>query len=142
MGVALTNLKARINMNKSNMLNEPPVARDGAFGQILSGYQSGEILDEMGAAIRSATQAATGTGKPAKVTLELTIAISGNAIAVTPKVSEKLPKVEATAAIFFADDDYNLVRNDPRQSELALRVVTNTGSEQEAGEPLRKAQAV
>ena len=127
-------------MTKQTAIDAPP--RDGAFTQILAGYESGVLLDELGAAIRAATEAATLTGKPAKVSLELTITISGNAIAVKPKVVEKLPKVEPLAAIFFADEDFNLVRNDPRQRELVLRTVENKQAMQRDEESLRKASAV
>ena len=115
-------------------IEQPP--RDGALPAILQGYQSGLVLDEMGAAIRAVTEAALLAGKAGKVLLELTFAVSGNAIAVTPKVTTKIPKPEPQAAIFFYDDDYNLTRDDPRQIKLPLRVVEGTEG---ASEPIQKA---
>jgi hypothetical protein len=128
-------------MNKQIEPDAPP--RDAAFSQILSGHSSGTKLDEIGAALREATEAATLVGKPAKVIIELTVSNTAqNALAVTIKVKSKLPEVPETAAIFFADENYNLVRNDPRQVELALRVVQNNQAMQGASESLRKAEAV
>ena len=124
------------------MENKDNTIRDGAFNAIVSGYQSGALLDELGAALREATEAATLVGKPAKVTLELTIANTAqNALSVTPKVTIKLPEDKPIAAIFFADENYNLVRNDPRQRDLPLRVVETQTAKQGAEEPLRKVSA-
>lgn len=127
-------------MNEQTETDAPP--RDGAFNQILAGYDSGVLLDEIGAALRECTEAAMMVGKPAKLTLELTISNTAKgALSVTPKITTKIPEVAPNAAIFFADENFNLTRNDPSQRELPLRVVNQQTANQGAEEPLRKVQA-
>ena len=63
-----------------------------------------------------------------KGTLQLQIIVEPNADGVTVTVTDKnkltVPEGERGAAIYFADDDGNLTRRDPRQQELPLRDAT------------------
>jgi hypothetical protein len=58
-------------------------------------------------------------------TLALTVKITPNndgvTVTVTDKIKLTVPEGERGAAIFFADENGNLLRRDPRQTELPLQ---------------------
>ena len=118
------------------------VPRCGAFLAALQGYRNGEVLDELGAMLRKVTEASLLAGKTGSVTLKLVVGPSGNAIAVTPEVSAKMPQAKRQAAIFFVDGDFNLTREDPTQVEMELQVIVNPAGVNVPTEQLKKAGAL
>lgn len=86
----------------------------------------GAVMTDLDDALREATKAALDTGAKAKVTLELIITPNGTGAGDTPlfKVEEdikiKKPKRKRPASVYFADDDSNLTRRNPRQEEMKL----------------------
>ena len=67
------------------------------------------------------------TGKEGKVvvTMKLRPASSGDAgtLVFEPSLKTVLPEVKPAGSIFYADDDFNLVRDNPNQASLNLKVV-------------------
>lgn len=126
---------------KPYMKKQATVPRDGAFMAALQGYKNGEVMDELGVMLRKVTEASLLAGKTGSVTLKLVVGPSGNAIAVTPEVTAKIPQAKRQAAIFFVDGEFNLTREDPNQREMDLTVVENPAGVNVPTEQLRKVGA-
>lgn len=99
---------------------------DGGFLRTLQTHQRGRVITDVSEAMRNVTAAVREHSKPGKVVLTMTIypATKGNesALGFECDVVEKLPRGETFAGLFFADDNNNLVRENPHQQPLpALR---------------------
>lgn len=81
----------------------------------LSALRDGQVMNELAQAFHDAATAVKNFGKPAKVTLEITVApIKGTSqhlaeqpIVMVAEVLTKLPKEESPSTIFFVDVDGN-----------------------------------
>ena len=86
------------------------------------------IVSELSGALKQVTAAVQATNKGGTVTLTMKIqpASKGDAstLVFLPRVKAVLPQVEAPGSIFYADDDFNLVREDPNQIKMDLKVVS------------------
>ena len=106
---------------------EPTI--DRAFLNVLSSHRSGAIVSDVSAAIKQATAAVQLTGKPAKVILTMTMkpasAGSVGTLIFEPKIKTVIPETVPAGSIFYADADFNLVREDPAQRKLELREVAS-----------------
>lgn len=84
----------------------------------------GDLINELVAACHE-------TRKVGKFTLELTFRPDSdpesNVINIEPKMTLKTPRKDLSGSAFFMDEEGNLTRNDPRQHELALAQVADTG---------------
>lgn len=98
---------------------------------ILTEIREGRAVIELGAEIHRAISAVKDHGKPAKVTLEITIAPLRNGaeklveapLSFTAEVSSKLPQPDAEKTLFFVDGEGNATRNPgERQQGLTLSV--------------------
>ena len=108
-------------MKKTNEA-QPPI--EGGILRAQQEHQQGAVISEMSAKLRTITNAAATAGKPASMTLKITILPQGNAVAFMAEVDTKLPKSKPFAGVFFSDEDGNLYRNDPAQPALpALKTV-------------------
>ena len=120
--------------NKSN--SEAAPAMDRTFLNVLEQHRQGDFVSDISAAIKQVTAAVQLTGKGGCVTLKMNMkpATYGNAIVFEPIVKTTIPETKPAGSIFYADEDFNLVREDPNQKKLPL-------SEDSAGsalEALRK----
>ena len=110
---------------------------DKTFLDVVTAHQSGDCISDLSAAIKQVTAAVQLTGRAGKVTLEMLLRPASGGSRATiifeTDIKTKIPKAEAQGSIFFADDDYNLVRDDPNQKKLDLRIAA------EKDEELRKA---
>lgn len=95
------------------------------FAAFVQEQRNGGLHGELSDALAELVSAVQSTQK--KGSLTLTIQVVPNKDGVTVTVSDKLkavlPEVDRGAAIFFIQGEGNLVRRDPRQTELPLRVV-------------------
>jgi hypothetical protein len=98
---------------------------------ILTEIRDGHAVVELGDEIHRAIAAVKEHGKPAKVTLELTISPLRNGaeklieapLAFTAEISSKLPQPDPEKTLFFVDAEGNATRNpSERQQDLGLRV--------------------
>lgn len=85
---------------------------------ILNDLDGGSIIQEMTHQVRCAVRAARMADKKAVVTLKIEIEPDGRQLIVTPKVDAKMPIPATPMTLFFANDDGDLVKSDPKQEEL------------------------
>lgn len=57
-----------------------------------------------------------------------------NRVDLIVEVKSKIPKLKPPGQIFYVDDDFNLMRDDPMQTKLPLRIA----GEQEPAVPFKK----
>jgi len=107
--------------------NEAAPAADQSFLRIIHAHKSGSVITEVSQALKQLTAAVQNTSRPGKVALVMTLRPAGQnssgTLVFEPKVKATIPEVPAPASIFYADADFNLVREDPNQTKLDLRVV-------------------
>lgn len=101
--------------------SEPTVSN--AFARFLSELRDGEPLTELTKAMQQCVAAARDTTKAATMTLKVTFVPSGDAVAVSYEVNTKLPMEKMRPAVFFANENNTLQRNNPAQRQLELKEV-------------------
>lgn len=123
---------------KKNQNNEAAPAIDRAAMNILEAHKNGRIITDLSAALKQVTAAVQLTGKGGSVTLTMKInpASKGDAstLVFLPKVKSVIPESEVPGSIFYADADFNLVREDPNQAKLDLK----EAPEAPAAKPLKE----
>lgn len=102
------------------------------FTQWLQEQRGGNLHGELSEQLQQLVQAVTEHGKNGSLTLVVHVKPAGNGVnlLVSDDVKVKAPQPERPVALFFADDEGNLSRRDPRQPELPLREIP---SERKAG---------
>ena len=94
------------------------------FFETLREIRRGQILDDCADELAKAVRAVDETGKPAKLTIELSIKpaakIPGTYV-ISDKVRAKLPELPTGETILFVTVENNLSANDPRQKEMELK---------------------
>jgi hypothetical protein len=97
------------------------------FQETILQINNGATVAELSEALEKVVAAVRMAGKAGSVTLTLKVAPaskgSTDVLMVESQVRTKLPEPERGISIFYATDDNHLVRNDPRQIQLPLRVV-------------------
>lgn len=135
-------MEIQINKNmKSKTETETATAIDRGSLNLLDQHQNGAIISDLSEAYREVVEACELTGKGGEVTLKIKIAPPGKGkgriIGVAMKVTSKVPEAEPYLSIWYVGENGELLREDPNQQKLDLRVV-------EVGKPadtLRKAVA-
>lgn len=103
------------------MTDTPAPGRVRPFADVLRDIQGGEIADEAALLMQQLVSAVHEFGKKGSMRLDIEVQpMKGNtaALMVSAQASIRPPKGDPTAAVFFWDDDNNLVRDDPRQLAL------------------------
>jgi hypothetical protein len=97
------------------------------FAEFLQQQRRGALHGELSEQLHELLQAVKETGKAGALTVRIDIkpAAKGNAeqVVVSDTSSVKKPQAARPESVFFLDDDGNLSRSDPRQTELPLREV-------------------
>jgi hypothetical protein len=96
------------------------------FAQFVQEMNNGAVHDDLSRQLQEIVAAAMDTGRKGTLTLRLTASPQKDELTmlVTADVVAKLPKHAAKPALFFPDEDGNLLRSDPRQLDMsALREV-------------------
>lgn len=126
---------------KKNSNNEAAPSIDRAALNILEAHKNGRIITDLSAALKQVTAAVQLTNKGGSVTLtmKVTPASKGDAstLVFLPKVKSSIPEAEVPGSIFYADADFNLVREDPNQAKLDLK----EAPEAPAAKPLKEVGA-
>lgn len=93
---------------------------DVEFVDVLMRQGRGATNQELSDNLREITKRVSDTGKPGTLTLTLTIRSikKTGQILIEDKIKTKLPEYDRPAGIAFADDDGNLLREDPNQMSL------------------------
>lgn len=121
-------------------------ALSGVFLNSIATMNDGDVVNDIDDALRQAVRAALTTAKKARVTIKLDIVPAGDGVGGTPlfkvidDIEVKLPKKSRTKApVFFADDDCNLTRRNPKQEEMRLEAIEGGGGGKITREDLRTA---
>jgi hypothetical protein len=88
---------------------------------VLRDIRKGRVVDAASEELAELVKAVQETGKPGALNLKLTITPQGkgdNAVIVGADISVKLPRAPLPDALFFADIDGDLLRDDPTQSRM------------------------
>ena len=97
------------------------------FPETILQINNGATVAELGDALQKVVATVRAVGKSGTVTLAIKVAPamknSTDVLTVEASVKTKLPESEHGATIFFATEDNRLVRNDPKQQVLPLRVI-------------------
>jgi translation elongation factor P/translation initiation factor 5A len=97
------------------------------FPKSIYEIDNGATVNEFAAALHALNTSVREVGKGGEVTLTISVtpASKGNTdvVMVKSKVKAKLPEASRRQTVFYLDDNNQLVRNDPQQQTLPLRVV-------------------
>ena len=97
------------------------------FPETILQMNSGATVAELSEALEKVVVAVRAAGKTGSITLTVKVSPaskgSADVLMVESQVRMKLPEPERGMTIFYATEDNRLVRNDPRQQQLPLRVV-------------------
>ena len=95
----------------------------------LNDLNSGQTMVALAEAIHEAISAVKQHGKPAIVSLDITVATMKDQhtfvnppVVISGEVSSKLPKAPPPLTLFFVDEDGNPTRNQTREPELPLSI--------------------
>jgi len=105
------------------MTDENRVVRP--FADLLREHRKGLLHAELGDELQRLVERVKATGKAGKLTLVLQVkpaAKGDDMVVVADEVKTALPQPDRGTSFFYIDDDFNLVRHDPHQPELPLRV--------------------
>lgn len=97
------------------------------FDKILTRLRFGALADEMSDKTEQVVAAAMQTGKPGSVTLKLSFkpGKKGYQMEITDTVSAVIPEPDKESTLLFANDEGELLEQDPRQGTLeGVRSVT------------------
>lgn len=97
------------------------------FSQQLAYINRGTLDAELTEALAEVIKAVRETGKKGAVTLTLNCAMLNtrdeNTMKLTPKVTRSVPELDRADTIMFSTADGDLLRDDPSQTQLDLRVI-------------------
>lgn len=94
------------------------------FADVLRELCGGATYDELGGKLNEVVAAVRETRKVGELSLKLKVKINGEiGVTIEDEIKAKIPEPSRGTTVFFADDSGNLLRRDPRQSELPLRAV-------------------
>jgi hypothetical protein len=97
------------------------------FPETILQLNNGATVAELSEALESVVAAVRAAGKAGSITLTIKVAPaskkSTDVLMVESQVKTKLPEPERGMTIFYATEDNHLVRSDPKQQMLPLRVV-------------------
>ncbi len=104
-----------------NTTEEKPIGN--AFDALLRNQRKGLLAGDLSEALQKLTLACASVGKAGKLTLSITITPSGDAMTVADDIKVKLPEANKSQSIFYATEDGRLVRDNPDQKTLDLKVI-------------------
>jgi hypothetical protein len=97
------------------------------FQETILQVNNGAALAELSDALAKLVAAVRQTGKKGSLTLTLRVTpaskASSDVLLVEAEVKARVPEQERGSTIFYATDNNLLVRNDPKQQMLPLRVI-------------------
>lgn len=90
------------------------------FIDVLMRQGNGSTNQELSDELREIVQRVKSTGKIGTLTLQLKVQLikQTNSIVILDKITTKKPEYDRPSSLFFADEDGNLVRDDPDQKSL------------------------
>lgn len=91
------------------------------FTDVIRDIRKGRVVDAASEELAEVVRAVLDTNKGGELTLKLSIKPQGkgdNAVIVSAKLSAKVPQADLPDALFFADLDGDLLRDDPTQNRM------------------------
>ncbi len=108
------------------------------FPETILQLNNGAAVAELSAALEKVLAAVRESGKPGSITFIVTVKPASKGVTsvvmVESQIKTKLPEPERGMTVFYLTEDNRLVRNDPRQQQLPLRVVDIEASKKELKE--------
>ncbi len=104
-----------------------PVAN--TFESVLRNQRKGAMASELSTKLCELTKAVMAFSKPGKITLTLSVdpnSGDGSQVSVEDKIELKLPQPTKPKSIFYTTEEGQLVRENPEQPTLDLKVVGET----------------
>lgn len=118
----------------------PVQGANGAFANLLAGIKRGALLTKCDDALKEVSTAVIQTGSDGTLTIKIKITSDGKAdgtespmLEIEGDVSIKKPSKKVGKSKWYADDDGNLVRNDPKQTEIKFGTIEGGKSAVPAG---------
>lgn len=97
------------------------------FSQQLAYINRGTLDSELTEALAEVIKAVRETGKKGAVTLTLNCSMLNtrdeNTMKLTPKITRSIPELDRADTIMFSTSDGDLLRDDPSQVQMDLRVI-------------------
>ena len=97
------------------------------FPETILQMNNGATVMELSNALEQVVGAVRAAGKSGSITLTIKVAPASkgatDVLMIESQVKTKLPEPDRGMTVFYATEDNHLVRNDPRQQLLPLRVV-------------------
>lgn len=91
------------------------------FTDVLRDIRKGRVVEAASEELAEVVRAVLDTGKAGEITLKLAVKPQGkgdNAVIVSAKLTAKKPQATLPDALFFADLDGDLLRDDPTQQRI------------------------
>lgn len=130
----MTTTPNRIDRQEKTMTDEVTTR---PFADFLREQARGSTHDELSEGLQALVARVRDTGKKGSITLKVAVEplpkSDGSALVITDEITLKLPEHDRESSLFYADDDNNLRRDDPRQMrfeslrEVPPTVVTDPG---------------
>lgn len=88
------------------------------FQDILTDLDDGRVHEQLTARLRDVVNGCREAQLAGSITLKITIAPDGRQFIITPKITHNIPTAKAGITMFFADENGDLRKDDPRQVPL------------------------
>src|SRR5262245_28944212 len=91
------------------------------FTDVLRDIRKGRVVEAASEELAEVVRGVLDTNKPGELTLKLSVKPQGkgdNAVIVGAKLAAKVPQADLPDALFFADLDGDLLRDDPTQQRM------------------------
>lgn len=104
------------------------MAREDLYLYTVRELLNGATQTELSERLANCVAAASETGKPAALTLKLTIKPLGNSgqYEIRDKITDVIPELDRGITLMFGTPEHNLSTRDPKQRQLDLRAVDQT----------------
>lgn len=96
------------------------------FATTIIGLRNGAVVAELGDRLRDVVRAVKESEKNGALTLTLKVSPAArgkggaDVVVIEADVKTKIPQPDLGKSMFFTDDEYNLLRSDPRQLNIQL----------------------
>lgn len=99
------------------MTSTNPEATVRPFADVLRDLGRGQAIDEAAVALNDLVLSVLATGKKGRMDLHVMVEPfkGSDTLLVSARVTSRLPEADPVAAVFYADPNGNLLRNDPNQ---------------------------
>lgn len=108
----------------------PIQGASGAFASMLAGMKRGAVLGDLDETLKELVAAINKSGKAGEITLKVKITPEARAndddtrqYTLTESIGLKKPRKTRGKCTFFGDEEGNLLRDDPNQSEMKFGMI-------------------